>query len=192
MRVVKKYDDLSDEELLKRYLDTADLEFFGQLYDRYLHLIYGLCMKYFKSSEDSKDATMEIFEHTSTAVLSKEVTHFKSWLYVVSKNHCLMQLRKKKSQEEKNQVPFVENGAEVHLINEEEQIDKDIEALTACIETLKEEQKRCVSLFYLEKKSYREVESITELSSKAVKSAIQNGKRNLKICVEARLKVVNE
>lgn len=188
----KKFEELSDEELLKRYVETADLEYFGQLYDRYLHLIYGLCMKYFKSSEDSKDGTMEIFEHASTAVLSKEVTHFKSWLYVVSKNHCLMQLRKKKSQEEKNQVPFMENGAEVHLINEEEQIDKDIEALTACIETLKEEQKRCVSLFYLEKKSYREVESITELSSKAVKSAIQNGKRNLKICVEARLKVVNE
>lgn len=189
--MLKKYDDLTDEELLKRYIETADLEFFGQLYDRYLHLIYGLCMKYFKSSEDSKDATMEIFEHTSTAVLSKEVTHFKSWLYVVSKNHCLMQLRKKKTQEEKNTIPFMESVYEMHLY-EEERVNADIEALTACIETLKEEQKRCVSLFYLEKKSYREVESITKFSSKAVKSAIQNGKRNLKNCIEARLKILNE
>ncbi|MDW3196426.1 MAG: sigma-70 family RNA polymerase sigma factor [Cytophagales bacterium] len=192
MRVSKKFEDVSDAELLKRYVETADLEYFGQLYDRYLHLIYGLCMKYFNSSEDSKDATMEIFEHVSTAALSKEVTHFKSWLYVISKNHCLMQLRKKQRQEEKNHVPFMESAADVHLIYEEDQIDKDIEALTACIETLKEEQKRCVSLFYLKKKSYREVELITELSAKAVKSAIQNGKRNLKICVEARLKVLNE
>lgn len=191
MKVVKKYDDLSDEELLEQYRETADLEFFGQLYDRYMHLIYGLCMKYLKSSEDSKDATMEIFEHTSSAVLNKEVTHFKSWLYVVSKNHCLMQLRKKKAQEEKNSVPFMESTAEVHLYGGEH-IDADIAALTACIETLKAEQKRCVSLFYLEKKSYREVESITALSANAVKSAIQNGKRNLKICVEARLKVLDE
>ncbi len=187
----KKYDDVSDEELLKRYVDSGDLEYFGQLYDRYLHLIYGLCMKYFKSSDDSKDATMEIFEQTSTAVLDKEVTHFKSWLYVVSKNHCLMQLRKRKTREEKSLAPFMESTQVEHL-NEEGRVDADLEALTACIETLKEEQKRCVSLFYLEKKSYREVETITELSSKAVKSAIQNGKRNLKICIEARLKVLNE
>lgn len=189
--MLKKYDDISDEALLKQYLATGDLEYFGQLYDRYLHLIYGLCMKYFKSSEDSKDATMEIFEHTSTAVLNKEVTHFKSWLYVVSKNHCLMQLRKRKTREEKSLTPFMESESVSHL-NEEERVDKDIEALTACIETLKAEQKQCVSLFYLEKKSYREVETITSLSSKAVKSAIQNGKRNLKNCIEARLKVLNE
>ncbi len=189
--MLKKHDDLSDDELLKKYVETGDLEYFGQLYNRYLHLIYGLCMKYFKSSEDSKDATMEIFEHTSTAVLDKEISHFKSWLYVVSKNHCLMQLRKKKVREEKNLASFMESESVVHL-NEEEQVDADLEALTACIETLKEEQKRCVSLFYLEKKSYREVETITELPSKAVKSAIQNGKRNLKNCIEERLKVLNE
>lgn len=189
--MLKKYDGITDEELLRQYVDSGDLQYFGQLYDRYLHLVYGLCMKYFKSSEDSKDAAMEIFEQTSTAVLDKDVTHFKSWLYVVSKNHCLMQLRKRKAREEKNLTHFMEFDQMVHL-NEEERLDADLQALTACIETLKEEQKRCVSLFYLEKKSYREVEAITELSSKAVKSAIQNGKRNLKICIEARLKVLDE
>lgn len=191
MNAGKKYDKLSDEELLQRYLETADIAFFGQLYDRYLHLVYGLCMKYFKSSEDSKDASMEIFEQASRALLQKEVTHFKSWLYVVSKNHCLMELRKRKTREEKNRMLIMESDEEVHL-NIEGPEDEDLEALTACLETLKSEQKQCVSLFYLEKKSYREVESETGLTLKTVKSAIQNGKRNLKICIEAKLKVLNE
>lgn len=191
MNAGKKYDKLSDEELLQRYLETADIAFFGQLYDRYLHLVYGLCMKYFKSSEDSKDASMEIFEQASRALLQKEVTHFKSWLYVVSKNHCLMELRKRKTREEKNRMLIMESDEEVHL-NIEGPVDEDLEALTACLETLKSEQKQCVSLFYLEKKSYREVESETGLTLKTVKSAIQNGKRNLKICIEAKLKVLNE
>lgn len=186
-----KYGQLSDDELLSQYLKTSDIGFFGQLYDRYLHLVYGLCMKYFKSSEDSKDATMEIFEHTSKALLTKEVTHFKSWLYIVSKNHCLMELRKRKTREEKNFQIFMESD-EVEHLNIGGPVDEDMDALSACLETLKEEQKQCVSLFYLEKKSYREVESETGLALKAVKSAIQNGKRNLKQCIEAKLKVVNE
>lgn len=191
MEEPKNNKESSDDELLHRYVQTADLTYFGELYDRYLHLVYGLCMKYLKSSEDSKDAAMEIFEHAAKTVLEKEITHFKSWLYIVSKNHCLMQLRKQKSIEEKNLQIFMESASMVHL-NDEAGIEEDLEALTACIETLKAEQKRCVSLFYLKKKSYREVESITALSLKAVKSAIQNGKRNLKTCVEDRLKTLNE
>ena len=102
-----------------------------------------------------------------------------------------MELRKRKTREEKNRMLIMESDEEVHL-NIEGPEDEDLEALTACLETLKSEQKQCVSLFYLEKKSYREVESETGLTLKTVKSAIQNGKRNLKICIEAKLKVLNE
>ena len=102
-----------------------------------------------------------------------------------------MELRKRKTREEKNRMLIMESDEEVHL-NIEGPVDEDLEALTACLETLKSEQKQCVSLFYLEKKSYREVESETGLTLKTVKSAIQNGKRNLKICIEAKLKVLNE
>ncbi len=173
---------MDDSDLLSRYRQTEDASYLGALYDRYLHLVYGLCLKYLHSREDSQDATMAIYEKIAKTLLDAEVAHFKSWLYVVSKNHCLMQLRKAKTEKEKNNVLFMESPDIAHLNDED--VDGDLDALTPCLEELKEQQKLCVSLFYLQKQSYQEIAQQTALEVKTVKSAIQNGKRNLKNCIE--------
>jgi RNA polymerase sigma-70 factor (ECF subfamily) len=56
--------------------------------------------------------------------------------------------------------------------------------LEKCIETLGDEQKQCVKLFYLQEKCYKEITESTGFDMNKVKSYIQNGKRNLKICME--------
>lgn len=149
-----------------------------------MHLVYGLCLKYLKTREDSQDAVMEIYEHTGTKLLTTEVQHFKSWLYMVSKNHCLMELRKKNP--EVHADIFMESAEAVHLNNEKIELEKDLEALEACIEELKTEQKKCVELFFLDRKSYQQVNEETGIDLKKVKSHIQNGKRNLKMCLESK------
>ncbi len=149
-----------------------------------MHLVYGLCLKYLKNRDDSQDAAMAIYEHTSAKLLSTEVQHFKSWLYMVTKNHCLMELRK--SNPEIHADIFMESAEAVHLNNEKVELEKDFEALEACIEELKAEQKKCVMLFFLEKKSYNQVNEETGIDLKKVKSHIQNGKRNLKMCLESK------
>lgn len=149
-----------------------------------MHLVYGLCLKYFKNRDDSQDATMAIYEQIGEKLLTAEVQHFKSWLYMVSKNHCLMELRKKNP--EVHADIFMESVEAVHLNEDKVELEKDIEALEACIEELKEEQKKCVTLFFLEKKSYQEVNEQTGIDLKKVKSYIQNGKRNLKMCLESK------
>ncbi|MEM9324312.1 MAG: sigma-70 family RNA polymerase sigma factor, partial [Bacteroidota bacterium] len=173
---------LEDAELVARYRKTEDSQYLGVLYDRYLHLIYGLCIKYLGSREDSQDAVMGIYEQLTKALLTSEVEHFKSWLYIVAKNFCLMEIRKRKGQDEKNNLLRVEFSPEEHLNSDG--LDSDLDALQGCIEELKQEQQLCVTLFYLQKHSYQEVASKSGLSLKTVKSAIQNGKRNLRICVE--------
>lgn len=181
----------SDEKLLADYLETQDMEILGELYSRYMHLVYGVCLKYFKEREKSKDAVMQIFEKLVTETGRHEIRNFKSWLYVVSKNHCLMDLRKTKGgktifvSNENEMAGFVENEAELHPIDREP--DETIEqALNGCIEKLKNEQKMCIRLFYFENKSYREISASLNLEEKKVKSFIQNGKRNLKICMESK------
>lgn len=149
-----------------------------------MHLVYGLCLKYLKSRDDSQDAAMSIYEKISQTLLSTEVQHFKSWLYMVSKNYCLMELRK--TNPEKTGDVFMEMTEPTHLNEEEDVVEANLSALDECVEGLKKEQQQCVKLFFLEKKSYNEVNEITGIDLKKVKSNIQNGKRNLKACLEEK------
>lgn len=177
-------DQMSDQELIIKYQETENTHFIGDLYSRYAHLVLGTCIRYLKDEEAGKDAVADIFEELMKKLLKHEVSNFKSWLYTLARNHCLMKLRKKKPfkevelEEEKIQDQFVENPDFEHLNNEEQSQE---EILQSALNQLKEPQKICVELFYLKEKSYKEVADITGYDLKRVKSYIQNGKRNLKL-----------
>ena len=179
----------SEKDVIDSYQESGDIELIGTLYDKYIHLVYGVCLNYLKNREDSKDTVMQIFEKILEDLKTTKVENFQSWLYVVSKNYCLMQLRKKKVQvdidsvEENSGEIFMENPESVHL-NNEDIIEKNAKNLRKCIDQLSEQQKSCVELFYLEEKCYKEISEITTYDLKKVKSFIQNGKRNLKNCLE--------
>jgi RNA polymerase sigma factor (sigma-70 family) len=175
---------LSDHDLVLLYRQTADLQVLAQLYSRYMDLVYGVCLKYLKNPENAKDSTLAIFEDLIVKLKKHEVTHFKSWLYQVSKNHCLMQLRSEKKWSKANvEVQFVQNEAFVHLNGE---LDKEayFEQLEFCLSQLNNEQRQVVELFYLQGKSYKEIEVQLSIDVNTVRSYLQNGRRNLKICMD--------
>lgn len=174
----------SDEQQLQLYRDTREQQVIGVVFNKYMHLVYGLCLKYLKDKESSQDAVMDIYESVSRKLLTLEVKHFKSWLYMVSKNHCLMILRK--SRPEISYEIFMESPDAMHLKEEKVNLEKDLNSLEECIDKLKEEQLICVKKFFIEKKSYHIVTKETGIELKKVKSHIQNGKRNLKICLEEK------
>lgn len=187
----KNIKNLDDDKLLYLFINKGDTAYLGELYARYIHLVYGLCLKYFKEVEKSKDAVIEIYEKVQLDIHKYEVKNFKSWLYVVSKNYCLMELRKNKpgnlslSPDDDELSRFMEKEVELHPIDRknEEETEK---ALADCIERLKIEQKKCIRLFYFDDKCYREIAEILKTKEKKIKSFIQNGKRNLKICMERK------
>jgi len=180
-------DNLSDKELLDQFRLTGESAWLGKVYHRYMHLIYGVCLKYLKNNELAKDAVMDIFEHLVTRVKDQEIQDFGKWVYVVARNHCLMQLRKKEFRVNHEEVPqiFMEFEQEMHL-NYEEDIENRLEQLKDGLDSLPEEQEKCVRLFYYEEKSYMEIARDTGYDLKKVKSYIQNGKRNLKIWIEKK------
>jgi len=178
---------LTDLQLIDAYVSEGNTDYFGLLFERYTHLVFGVCMKYLKNTQDAEDAVMGIFEKLMTDLKNNEVRDFKNWLYRVAKNHCLMILRKQKvagrAEDEithKKQQEFMELLFGNHLPFEEETVDGILISLRDAINSLKEEQKKCIELMYLEKKSYQEITRITGYSLKQVKTYIQNGKRNLK------------
>jgi RNA polymerase sigma-70 factor (ECF subfamily) len=186
----KNQDKKSEEALLREFSVTGNLEVLGELYNEYMPLVYGVCLKYLKNRDDSKDAVMHIFEKLIVDIPRQKIENFRSWLYVVTKNYCLMQLRSQKATEEKaeewmnNSVIFMENNNDPHPIDEDiTDIDK---ALKDCIERLKAEQKECINQFYYQNRCYNEIASNLRLDEKKVKSHLQNAKRNLKICLEEK------
>jgi RNA polymerase sigma factor (sigma-70 family) len=173
-----------DEELIALYKKDSDIAILGKLYDPYMPLVYGVCLKYLKDREESKDAVMQIFEKLIDTLKKHEVSNFKSWLYTLSRNYCLMKLRSEKGRHfQEISSLIMENDSFRHLENEPD-LEQNVSKLEKCLEELVPDQKRCVRLFYLEQKCYKEIETATGLDNNKVKSHIQNGKRNLKICME--------
>ncbi len=179
--------DFTDEDLLARYKETRDTEYFGQLYDRYLPLIYGLCLKYLKNVSLAEDAVMQLFEDLLFKVPEYEIKTFRTWIYTVAKNHCFQLLRKKESEVVVDfNTFFMESEDVLHLLDEDETPDNSV-ALKHCLEKLPEPQRISISKFFMEEMSYADIVDATGYSLKGVKSYIQNAKRNLKICMEKQL-----
>lgn len=181
-----KYNACSDEELIDKFIAEDNSVFVGILYQRYGHLVLGLCIKYLKNKVEAQDATVQIFSKLLTDLKKHKVTFFKSWLFVFSKNFCLMELRKrqsllKKELELKDNLHLVMDSEEDLHLNEKE---KQFVLLETAIGMLNPDQRTCIELFYLQRKSYTEISEITGQNANEVKSNIQNGKRNLKIKME--------
>jgi len=184
-----EYNSDADHRLLEKYRSSGDLEILGILFGKYMDLVYGVCLKYFKNRDKSQDAVMSIFEKLIIELGKHQVENFKSWLYVLTKNYCLMQLRSDSSEKQKNikmfqdNNSFMENAYELHPIDKDNGISD--KALEDCIENLKEDQMKCIRLFYYENRCYREIAEKLKMDENMVKSHLQNAKRNLKICLES-------
>lgn len=182
---------LSDEQLLEQYRKAPSRATMTAIFNRHLTSVFGVCMKYLKGEAEAKDAAMDIFEMLLEKLKTEEVKYFRSWLYMVTKNHCLQVIRKQKGMNaqdgavEMDPDRFMESDANFHL-NEKTDKEQEFAWLDECLEGLKNEQQQCVRLFFLKELCYKQIVAQTGYAMSKVKSYIQNGKRNLKICLESK------
>jgi RNA polymerase sigma-70 factor (ECF subfamily) len=182
----KQRNNQTDLDILKEYQLSGDRSLAGKLFVRYSHLVFGICMKYLKNEDESRDAVMNIFEKLLEDLKKHQIDNFKGWLHTVARNHCLMYLRSGKKMikvPEENLTDVMELNYSLHPVIEDEK-EVNLNKMDECLKKLAEQQKICVELFYLEEKCYKEIADLTRFSMNEVKSYIQNGKRNLKNCME--------
>lgn len=181
----------TDLEYVAAYRATGDLAVLGELYERHMELIYAVCYNYLRDEDEAKDAVMHLFEQLVTDLLRHDVQQFGAWLHSVARNYCLMQLRKNQAHPK---TTLVTNGVDEIddeslnklLIDEttDSDLEEDLSRMESCLQTLPPEQQTCLTLFYLDRKTYTDVADITGYDLKQVKSYLQNGRRNLKICMQ--------
>jgi RNA polymerase sigma factor (sigma-70 family) len=176
--------ELPDKELVNLFRTSGNMDVLAVLFQRYMDLLYGVCLKYLKQPEAAKDAVMQIFEELVAKLPRHEVENFKSWLYTLAKNYCLMQLRTPKNLKTTEfNADSMQLEEEVHL-NGIQLKEENLQKLERCLKTLSTEQKKAVELFYLQNKCYKEIAEATGIDWNKVRSFIQNGRRNLKLCME--------
>lgn len=182
----------SDATLLDLYKKNKDTKWLGFLFERYALLVFGVCMKYLKQVNDAQDATQQVFEKAFSEIQKYEVVYFKSWIYSIAKNHCLMQLRGKGHQpvllESFPEDMFERTDSQKSVIQNENWLEQQSAELNQALQEISHDQKICIELFYFQKLSYKEIEQKTGYSFQQVKSHIQNGKRNLRIILEQKQK----
>lgn len=178
----QKFHDIDDHDLLKNFYDDHNNDWLGILLPRYTLLLLGVCMKYLKNEDDAKDAVQQIFLKTINELHKYKVDYFKSWIYMIAKNHCLMKLRAKgKLTMEINEDIAASESEDINVLI---QRNNTLDQLNIAMQKLNKEQQLCVAMFYFEKKSYTEIAAHTGFNRLQVKSYIQNGKRNLRILLE--------
>lgn len=189
LRIFRKQPhQLTDQELLEQYRSSEDLEYLGVLYERYVELVYGVCLKYLKDQQKAEDAVMAIFEELIEKVKKHDVEKFRPWLHVLTRNHCLMYLRKQNRNLTVSYEPGLMQSVDSrhHSIEIEDSENGELENLQDCMGQLPDQQKECIKLFYYDNKSYKEIAEMKELAVGKIRSYIQNGRRNLKICLEKK------
>lgn len=191
MKTNNKINALTDNELLLQLVESRNIQYLGVLFKRFIPKVYGTCLKYLSNTEQAQDAVMDIYQTVQAKFFDQDIQNFSAWLYVVSRNHCLLQLRKHKTENFVNfDEALMENMQFEHLLDTEVD-DAKIEALNFCMQTLGVEQKQSIQLFYYDEKSYADIVEFTGFALNKVKSYIQNAKRNLLLCVNKRLKETN-
>ena len=194
LKLTTTHKNLTDEYLLQKYKESGDNGYMGILFKRYAHLICGLCYKYIPDETEAEDKMMDIFELALKKINNQEITYFKSWIFIVSKNFLLREIERKKGtasiinfDEEKKSlnesVEFMDNTYLNDIVDGEIEIRGTVfkeEEIRNAVDTLVGDQKTCIQLFYYNKLSYQEISSQTGLELNMVKSHIQNGKKRLK------------
>ncbi|WP_428667868.1 RNA polymerase sigma factor [Runella sp.] len=189
LKIFRRKTALTDAEYLSEYRRTGDLAGLGELYERHMDMVFAVCFKYMGEEDEAKDAVMQIFEQLITDLKTHEVQNFKSWLHSVARNHCLMQLRQKRvvvGDEGIFENEAFENFVAESPEKENWEIDSQLSDLGDCLQTLAQEQRRSVELFYFQQLCYQQIAEQTGFAITKVKSYLQNGKRNLKLCMEGK------
>lgn len=187
-----KYQHMSDEEVVNNYRLSSDKQLVGILFERYSPLVFGVCLKYLRNKEESRDMVVNIFEKLMVDLKNFDIQKFRPWLHSVTRNHCLMFLRKANRPGTEKDIDDLQNKLSTSTIADASVEDKEIQLsqLEKAMEELNDEQKISVTLFYLKDKSYQEIAEETGWDMNKIKSYIQNGKRNLKLILQTKNEIV--
>ncbi len=172
----------SDEELVRLFVLTQKNSFFEELYERYADKVYRKCLTLVKDSARAEDFTHDIFLKLIFKLGSfKEEARFSTWLYSITYNYCMDQLRVNKKRGETNleeELEVADEDVDVSVLIEER--DTDARRLHRAIDHLSTEERSILMMKYLDDLSIRDIASVFRITESAVKMRLLRSRENLR------------
>ncbi len=165
---------LTDEEVIKRYLETSERKYYSILYDRYSNKVFGKCISLLKSESKAEDATQDIFIKILLN-LSKfsGKSKFSTWVYSITYNYCIDLIRRKK----KDPSVLMDNIADSHDPIEEVEdqflLETNIKRLKIILEEIPVGDKSILLMKYQDSLSIKEIGEMLDKSESAIKMKIK-------------------
>ncbi len=180
LKAKKVSKDLSDETLVKKIVLNNDADLFEVLYDRYADLVYNKCFSFAKDEDEAKDLTQDVFLKLFIKLVSfKEKSKFSTWLYAFTYNHCVNYVTRDTAKKiEKNAVETTEiqdNPEEEDFNIYQLKVDK----LRIALERIPPKDKMILLLKYQDSVTIKELETILDVGSSAVKMRLKRAKEKL-------------
>ena len=173
------YKDISDEELVKKIVEKKDSTMFGVLYDRYSKMVYNKCYGFAKSQKEAEDLTQDIFLMLFVKLGSfKGNSKFSTWLYSFTYNFCVNYVNRDKGRkisDKANNIEDTEYKLSVE-VTDESLLDLQVEKLKRALELIPPEEKTLLLLKYQDGVSIKELETLMEIGSSAVKMRLKRAK----------------
>lgn len=164
-------------------LKSNTVDTFKTLVETSRDMIYNLCLNYLQNREEAEDTMQEVFVTIYKTIKDfKEESSLKTYIYRITINKCLDNIRKKRakkrfgiftSYDEEQNPDFNHPG----VIQENKE---RAEILYRYINKLPSSQKTALILYETEAMSYKEIAGIMETTTGAVESLIFRAKKNLR------------
>jgi RNA polymerase sigma factor (sigma-70 family) len=168
----------TDEQLVRLYVDTQRNTFFEELYERYADKVYRKCLTFVKDQAKAEDFTHDIFLKLIVRIGTfRETSKFSTWLFSITYNYCMDQLRltKKMAENELTETfDIVEESEDI------EEIEMDAQRLRQVLENISPQERTILLMKYQDDFSIKDIADTFGLTESAVKMRLKRTKEKLR------------
>lgn len=171
----------TDEELVRLFIVTQRNPYFEELYERCSNKVYRKCLSFVKDQAKAEDFTHDIFLKLIFKLGSyQENARFSTWLYSITYNYCMDQLRINKKRAEVYDDEKLEVPDDTDLNTMFEEPDVEAKRLNRAMERLTTEEKSVLMMKYQDELSIREISDIFKITESATKMRLLRSREKLR------------
>ena len=177
----KSIKDLTDEEVVSRYIATQKMTYFNIIYRKYSGKIFGKCISLLKNEEMANDAVQDIFMKIILNMSKfNEKSKFSTWIYSITYNYCIDVIRSKKKLQMFVGDGDIEKYDKPEDVNDAFLLEKSVKRLKIILNKIPVADKAILLMKYQDELSIKEISHMIDKSESAVKMKLKRAKEKFK------------
>jgi len=181
---MEQKDDIFYIEKVKK----GQTQYFSYIVEKYQDVVFSIALKVLKNRDDAEEMAQESFIKAYKSLHTfKGKAKFSTWLYRITYNNCISEIRKRKIHfASTDDVEVRDDDSEINLDGIPE--ENRAKYVKAALDKLPEEEYTLVLLYYFEDQSIDEISKVTGLSDSNTKVKLHRARKKLYTILNDMLK----